>query len=94
MTREVLATVGLRVTQGQVFVGLFSSELLKVGFWRGEDAHEGILMLKWGCFMEKGTWTLPAVSRVRFRGGEQLPVLGSFSAHGQPRPLLLPLTQV
>lgn len=46
VTQKVLATVGLRGTQGRVFVGLFSSEIPKVGFCRGEDAHEGILMLK------------------------------------------------
>lgn len=36
--------------------------------------------------MEKGT--SPVVSRVGFHRGERLPVLGSTSAHGQPRPLL------
>lgn len=52
----------LKSHTGTSFVGLFSSEMLKVGFCQGEDACEGIFMLKWGCFMEKGTWRALASS--------------------------------
>lgn len=36
MTQEVLATVSLKVTQGLIFTGLFSSEMPVVGLCRGE----------------------------------------------------------
>lgn len=46
VTQEVLATAGLRAMQGRGFVGLFLSEMPNMGFCRGEDACDGILLLK------------------------------------------------